>query len=80
MRSHELSFERGALAGCHAGLEQGILDREMGIPVPADRRKTCLLLCVEKYLTKNIKKLLTNDLLAGIFNLTINIKSLTKNV
>ena len=76
--AHELSFERGTLAGCHAGLEQGILDREMGIP--ADRRKACLLLCVEKYLTKNIKKLLTNDLLAGIFNLTINIKSLTKNV
>jgi hypothetical protein len=37
-------------------------------------------LCVEKYLTKNIKKLLTNDPMAGIFNLTINIKSLTKNV
>ena len=45
-----------------------------------DRRKACLLLCVEKYLTKNIKKLLTNDLMVGILNLTVNIKSLTNNV
>ena len=36
--AHELSFERGALAGYHAGMEQGILDREMGLP--ADSRKT----------------------------------------
>ncbi len=34
---HEISFERGAMAGWHAGYEQGVSDRESGLP--ANSRK-----------------------------------------